>query len=284
MSPIGRVFAVLNVGFAFMFLYHAGVYMQRDAFWKQKYTTLESTSEDEIKALEASNTSLQDAASQSELQKETLERRVAVLNEQITELTRERDRLSQSNTNFEAQLQGMEASLRSINSTLEENTRKTEDWQQKFMAAESTKDDALAAQSGAENELRQAQNTISQLQNRLSERDSSIEQLTAQVQTQTLKLEALQRKAPGLVIDTPPPMFGSVVRVDAEGRLLTIVVSDKPDGVDIEPGHQFAIYKGATYKGEATVTGVDGNFAFCRMTSRVAGQNPAADDQATSKF
>lgn len=284
MSPIGRVFAVLNVGFAFMFLYHAGVYMQRDAFWKKEHQTLQTESQTQVDNLTASNESLTEERDAANLQKETLERSLDVQKEQIAELTRERDRLSQSNTNFEAQLQGMEDSLRSINSTLEENTRKTEDWQQKFMSAESSKDDAIASQSAAENELRQAQNTIAQLQNRLAERDSNIEQLTAQVQTQTLKLEALQRKAPGLVIDTTPPMFGSVVRVDAEGRLLTIVVSEKPDGVEIQPGHQFAIYKGATYKGEATVTGVDGNFAFCRMSSRVAGQNPSVDDQATSKF
>lgn len=284
MSPIGCVFAVLNVGFAFMFLYHAGVYMQRDAFWKQEYMTAETDLKEQITNLEASNESLKTERDAADLQKETLERSVDKQKEQIAELVRERDRLSQSNTNFESQFEGVNDSVRSINSTLEENTRKTEDWQQKFMTAEASKDDAMASQSSAENELRQAQNTISQLQNRLSERDSSIDQLTAQVQTQTLKLEALQRKAPGLVIDTTPPMFGSVVRTDAEGRLLTIVVSEKPDGVEIQAGHQFAIYKGATYKGEATVTGVDGNFAFCRMTSRVSGQNPSVDDQATSKF
>ena len=51
MSPIGRVFLVLNLGLAGGFVAFAGTYLQRADHWRDKFATLEAKSTAEIPTL-----------------------------------------------------------------------------------------------------------------------------------------------------------------------------------------------------------------------------------------
>ena len=109
-----------------------------------------------------------------------------------------------------------------------------------------------------------------------------IAKVEATVREQGVKLEWFQQKFPGAIVNALPKLAGTIQRVDAGGDLVTILVTDDPSEVGVKPGYNFAVFKDATYKGEATVTDVDGKFAFCRIT-RSTGKPIQVGDSASTQ-
>ena len=91
----------------------------------------------------------------------------------------------------------------------------------------------------------------------------------------------VRTRAPGILELAQPKLVGAVERVDAAGKLVTVLITDDPADAGCKAGYSFAIYSGSTYKGEAVVTSVDGKFAFCRVT-RSTGRDILPGDQATT--
>ena len=78
-----------------------------------------------------------------------------------------------------------------------------------------------------------------------------------------------------------PDLRGVVTVVGASGRLVTVSITENPGSAAIEPGIQFAIYSGDTYKGEARVTSVEGTYAFCTLVAAPASAIVIGDRAAT---
>jgi len=75
-----------------------------------------------------------------------------------------------------------------------------------------------------------------------------------------------------------PELKGAIEHV--EKGLCVVRIEANPDDLVVEPGWYFAVHDGRTYKGEAVITDVTGEFAFCRITRSVPGTCIAVGDRA----
>ena len=82
-----------------------------------------------------------------------------------------------------------------------------------------------------------------------------------------------------LQVFAPQPDLVGVVE-HAQGAICIVRMTENPDRVAVLPGYYLAISRDEDYRGEAVITCVDGEFAFCRITRPVPGRSVEIGDLA----
>ncbi|MBK8978248.1 MAG: hypothetical protein IPM29_20275 [Planctomycetes bacterium] len=283
MSPIGRVFAVLNVFFAGAFLYHAGVYLERDAHWKTEYTSLKTTTDGRIDDLLRQVTAAEKDKEAKERQLTLSEQQRVAAEQANTALETRNKELDNRLTEMERDLKAVKDDYATVSSSIQEAVRNAQLAMQRSIEAGQARDAAVADKVASEAELRRARDRMAQLQDQIGELTATVAMRDDTIRQKDILLEIVKVKAPGLLVDAVPPLNGTVQRVDADGKLVTILITGNPTGADVLRGYSFAVFSGETgYKGEAMVQEVDGNFAFCRVTRTVQGARITVGDQAST--
>lgn len=281
MSPIGRIFIVLNLALAGAFVYFAGVYLEQSSDWRTKHDTVQADLNNQLTQLRGQ---LEDAANRerdSARKLEASERAKGALETENQTLTAEKEQLARQLNTIQSELQSQASSLTTIASTVETTARDTQTWTEKAIAATAERDQAVREMEVAKADLRDRENQIAQLQEQITQGGQSLAALEQQLKEANVKLEIVASRYPGLLGVLQPDLRGTVTRVEGQGKLATIQVTHDPADAGVKPGYSFAIYSGSNYKGEAIVTTVDGNFAFCRIT-KTTGSPIEEGDQATT--
>ena len=281
MSPVGRVFVVLNLLLAGAFVGFSGTYLQKATDWKKKHDDLVTSTTEALGLKDDQIKGLTDDRTQKERQLVASETNLRNEKTRSEEFLAENERLQTKLNSIEGDLAKLQSEYTTIASSIERATQDSAQARQAAIEAGQAKDVAIRAQAVAEADLRDANDKVSQLEASLGERDAQIGELTATVRQKDVLIAFVNTKAPGLLTLAQPDLSGTVQHVDAAGKLLTVAVTDKPDGIDIKPGYSFAIFAGETYKGEALVTDVEDRFAFCRVT-KSAGPSIEVGDQAAT--
>jgi uncharacterized protein (DUF2126 family) len=264
MSPIGRLFVVLNLILAAIFVGFAGTYLQSADDWKTKHddvvtekNELETRLEGQLAAVSQDLVAMERRHNQADQARANLETDNA-------RLVAENERLQSTLTAIQGDVASLQASAATVASSIDRATTDAAQARQASIAASAERDEAVRARLTAEADLRDANVQIAQLTDTIGERDTRIAALDANIREQGVLLQVAI--ANGFVpAMAQPSLEGTVNHVAAGGKLVTITVTDNPSAAEIKPGYSFAIYRGEDYKGEAHVTSVDGNFAFCRV-------------------
>ena len=281
MSPVGRVFVVLNLLLAGAFVGFSGTYLQKATDWKKKHDDLVTSTTEALGLKDDQIKGLTDDRTQKERQLVASETNLRNEKTRSEEFLAENERLQTKLNSIEGDLAKLQSEYTTIASSIERATQDSAQARQAAIEAGQAKDAAIRAQAVAEADLRDANDQVSQLEASLGERDVQIGELTATVRQKEVLIAFVNTKAPGLLTLAQPDLSGTVQHVDAAGKLLTVAVTDKPDGIDIKPRYSFAIFPRETYKGEALVTDVEDRFAFCRVT-KSAGPSIEVGDQAAT--
>jgi len=281
MSPVGRTFIVLNLFLAGAFVYFSGVYLQKATDWKAKHDTVQAEKEtqvesltQQVQAVESDKRDLDRKLTASEAAKNSLEN-------DNQEIRAENERLARQLNTIQADLTAQQSNYATIKSSIDTATEQYTDATQTAIKAGSERDDAVRKMEVAERDLRDANDRIAALESTVGDRDGSIASLEQTVREKDVLLDIVRTRAPGILELAQPKLVGAVERVDAAGKLVTVLITDDPADAGCKAGYSFAIYSGSTYKGEAVVTSVDGKFAFCRVT-RSTGRDILPGDQATT--
>ncbi|MEM7205972.1 MAG: hypothetical protein AAF628_37300 [Planctomycetota bacterium] len=281
MSPIGRVFIVINLVLAATFVGFAGTYLQRQANFKSLY---EQSQAELQTATESSQREV--AAAQDQMRQG--DRELRAHKQQLDAATTENSSLTEKNQQLESQLADLASDIKSLTS---QTGTMDQAIQQSVATAKQAYDDALEAiqareaalneKQVAEEALSVAQASVSDLETQLADANGRISALEQENAENALAMSVIAKRAPGVLAQVQPEIRGVVEAVQPGGQLLTVRITDAPEALDIKSGYRFAIFKDE-YKGEAVIQDVEGSFAFCRMTTTRPGQFPQVGDDAAT--
>lgn len=256
MSPIGRVFIVLNLVLAGAFVGFAGTHLQKQHNYKTLYEQEKDAHQKEADALKqevARGVSERQAFEIAKTQRET----------EIGGLKNVLQAANDKNTRLEQQLSSVEGDLKQVNAQLVQANQQSsaaftqsKEAYQMAIADQKAKDEAVRAKDDAEAENRSLKNTIASLTDTVKGKDVAIADLTKDLNENKLLVSVASTNGfiPALAA---PPLSGTVSH--ASGRLCTISITDNPSNVDIadqinKRQFSFAIYDASGYKGEAVAT------------------------------
>lgn len=282
MSPIGRVFIVINLVLAGAFVMIAGTFLQRHTDYKGRYEQATAKLEQEIAAAKAQQEELNDKNT-------TLDRELRAAKSALDTAQRESGALADENKRLQGQLADISTDLKSLNShsttIAEAIANATADSKQALdMAtkANEAKTAALDAKEAAEAELSGAKTKIASLEESLAGANAKLAQLEQTSKEQEIMLSYVKTNYPGIIVSAQPDLRGVVEH--AQDRLLTVRVTENPAEAEIKPGYTMSIYNGNLYKGDAVITEVDGDYAFCTMTKQKNGMSVTPGDAAATNL
>jgi chromosome segregation ATPase len=260
MSPIGKVFVVLNLVLAAAFLGWAANALSTTQQWKDEY-------EKEVKARAADV-----AAKDDEISKLGVE--VKSVTEQQRQFHSERDQKSAEADGLRRELEeltsrhdALSASLKKIESTLGDyNNTITQIGQQKDAAikesheAQRERDGAVAAKDAAEMAQRDAEeaqkNAEMKIGNLEKERVALLDQLST-LETQISVIVAATNYDRSIT-EAAPKIDSYVLDVN---RDLKLVVINKGSKDQVKTGYTFSVYRGSQFKGQVRIQDVQEGMA-----------------------
>lgn len=262
MSPIGKVFIVLNLVLAATFVGFAGTYLQRATDWKKKHTDVAKMLDDEKARAQSELAAISE---QLQSKDRELNKHVLLVQNADTEnskLTDENKRLATQLAGLEGNLAKLQAAHTTISAAIDRSTQDSQQAVKLSMTAKEERDSALTAKQAAEKQLADANFKITDLEKQVSAKIGELASVTQSLKEQEM-VAAIYEQRYGPIGLAQPDLSGRVEQVSSND-LLTIAV-ENASGVELKAGYQFAIYDGSGYKGEAVVTSAQNNMVFCKI-------------------
>jgi hypothetical protein len=284
MSPIGRVFIVLNSLLAGGFLFVSGTYLQQQHNYKAKLEAANKAHEakvadlsGQIDRISGERTTFENAKTASETQLNDLKNVNAQLND-------ENKRLSSKLDSLEGDVKQLVAAAQAANSEMKAAFDKARAAYDMSIADGKVKDEAVREKDTAVAENRDLKTKIASLEENVTGRDSKIAGLENDVSRLGLLVKVAETQ--GFVRTSAAPNLSGLV-TNATDRLCTIQVSDNPGNVNIKEALElgkvsFAIFDASGYKAEAVAERFEesANAVLCKIIP-VKGTVKEGDKAAT---
>jgi predicted RNase H-like nuclease (RuvC/YqgF family) len=260
MSPIGKIFLLINFGLAFGFLFWASTAVSTNAQWKKQF-------DDEAAAHAATKTELENQLSEMQVQlnneKSAKEARTVERDQAQADASRNREDLDaakRANEQLRADIAKISETLDGYNTTIQNleaaKDAAVADAREKERERDEALDTAQAAQDAqrnAEDGLREAQAQIAALETELTASNKQVAKLDGQVQTLVTRFNVSLAE-----IEAQPDIEGRVLQVDnsIQPGLVALNVGSNSG---VKRGMTFEIFSGRDYKGQVKVENVREN-------------------------
>jgi predicted nuclease with TOPRIM domain len=271
MSPIGRVFVVVNLVLSAAFLGWAGAVLAKSDEFKTKF-------ENEQDAHAKSRQELQDEVNRARTDRDEAQRTLGQVRSEKSSLEAERDRLQRDLDDQKSQNAQLRAAVDQINGKLGDFQQTITQLQSRTAELERDKDtlrtereNAVNAQLAAENERANAQEEQRRLEERIASLEETTTTLTKERDKLSFQLEALLERTKLSVQDlvAQPYIEGRVFEVSDDPPFVALSVGSDQE---VKIGYSFEVFDGKTWKGQVVVDSVEPKFCTARIKSR----NPAA--------
>jgi hypothetical protein len=256
MSPIGRVFIVLNLILASGFVFTGGQLLQNQHKYKELLNEEKEArdadnkaSKSEIAALEVERNKFDNSS--NSFQQLAEQRKLALDRANDDNL-----RLGKLTSSQAADLKKSVTLQEAANTNAQSAFETAQKAYDSSIAAIGARDEAINAKNSAEGENRNLKNEIAGLNETVGKKDLRIAALDRDNQEQKLLVAAAQ--ANGFINAMAAPDLAGTV-TNASGRLCTIAIVGNPGNVDIQSvisrmPFRFAIYDDNGFKAEAVAT------------------------------
>lgn len=271
MSPIGRVFIVINLALAGGFVVVSGTHLQQQHNYKTKLEETQEAATEKEQQLQRTIEQLTNDRTTLEVAKTARETELNSVKNSLDEALDENKRLNQQMASMTADVKSLVAMAEAANTQSKAALEQAQEAYQSSIAANNQKDEAVRAKDAAEAENRELKTTIASLNSTIESKDGQIADLEKERSELNLLVSVAQEQGfiPGLAA---PALNGTVMHV-ANNRLCTIKITDNPGNVDIadqlsKRKFSFAIYDSTGYKGEAVATAyhAEDNAVTCTIT------------------
>jgi predicted nucleic acid-binding Zn-ribbon protein len=279
MSPIGRIFLVLNLILSAVFLGWASNVLATSQDYKTQLSDKQAEWETERTALE---TELSDIRAQLNVAENT----ASTARAERDNLKAENDRNSgdlaaevRANTDLRASVSNFESQLGTLAARLDDIASSKDRAIEEARAAERERDTAAAAQQEAEMARRDAEARMGELENMLADvrKDlTSTKRKFSSVEAQLATMVTLHGPAPAT--DTPK-IDARITGVEADLRLVMLNVGESQG---VRRGMTFDVYAGSVYKGRVSVLNTDDNQSSAKILTQPDGTSIAQGDNATT--
>jgi len=287
MSPIGRVFIVLNLFFAGGFAVMAGQLLNKQANYKQQLATAVADHEmaineklQSIENLRTERDTVQNAKTQFETQ--LTAKQTALSNAQD-----ENKRLSAITSSQAADLKKAASLQEAANTQAKAAFDQAQEAFQASIKAQEVRDAAVRAKDAAEAENRDFKNDITALNETIAAKDGQITGLERDNSEKDLLIAAAKVRGFSEAM-AAPSLAGTVT--NSSGRLCTISISENPGNIDIQDQinrrpFSFAIFDDNGYKADAVATKyvASANAVMCTIRVRSGGAAIRTGDKASTQ-
>ena len=283
MSPIGRIFLVLNLILSAAFLGWASNSLAQTEDFKTQLSTAKSEAQAQADELEAQienlNTELK--AKQQEASDFRTERDNAqdMLNAKESELASAKSEKAQLMGNLDT----INATLGDYQATIDRLSSEKDRANQLREEAQTAQRDAEAAQDAAEQAERDAVAARQEAERSIAELEMTKTDLLAQVEKLDTHLAVIQEATDVSIDDilAPKKVDGAVLAVDAGTGLVMLNVGSE-DGV--KRGYSFDVWSGNQYKGQVQVMNVQPGMCSAMLKSPVEGATIRQGDLASTRM
>lgn len=262
MSPIGRVFLVLNLGLAGAFVAFSGTYLQRADHWKDRYEKRDADATREVTDLTGALRKMSDKFSEENRQNAILITNKKGFETKLAEKDRDNAALQKRLSELDATMKTATSHLSQIATELASARQDAKASMDSAIAAAAAKDEAIAKMNAADKSLDDANFKIKNLGEQVEEQTAQLASRDQKLREKEVLLQLVNERYPAIFQTLHPLVQGTVSRVGASGNTLTITVQS--GGENLKAGARFAIYNAQDgYKGEATVREVDESKKLC---------------------
>ncbi|HEB53601.1 MAG TPA: hypothetical protein ENI87_10150 [bacterium] len=287
MSPIGRVFIVLNLVLAGGFAFVAGDHLKNQHNWKVKYEQADEARKADNTRLSQQIADLEVKLGNAETAKSTFQTQVDSLRNELANKEDDIKRLTALTDSQAADLKKAVSLQEANQTTIASLVRDSQEANKAAIAAISEKDEAIRAKDAAEGKQAELEQTIAALNATVSKKDLQIAELSKDNEAQKLLVSVA--RANGFIPSMAAPTLSGTVTM-ASGRLCTISVAENPGNVDIQdqiernPFH-ITIYDASGFKAEAVATKYEpsANAILCNVILTKDGKQIKTGDSASTK-
>lgn len=255
MSPIGRIFIVLNLILSAAFLGWAANALEKTGKYKEELASARKASEEamagkekELAELQISLNGVTDQQRQFREQRDAFETEANRLKTQLDEFKRANDTMQANLTKIQATLGDYNSSIAQLSQQKDAAIERAHEAERARDAAVSEKDAAVIAQRDAEEATKNANTRIGDLESEKVALSEQVEQLNTR-----LAVVFQKTGVPANEILAQPPIEALVLDVQKD---LKLVILNKGKKDSVKPGYVFDIYRGSQYKGQVRITDV----------------------------
>jgi predicted nucleic acid-binding Zn-ribbon protein len=283
MSPIGRIFLVLNLILSAAFLGWASNSLAQAENYKGLLTAKETELAEAIRANEKEIADLN-----TELRAKTQE-----ASDKLSERDSARDEVNRLQSDLAAEksekerilgdVTRIQATLGDYQSTIDRLSSEKDQANQRREEAEKARDDAVAAQGSAQQGQRDAEDAQKNLERQIADLETEKTSLTEQVGKLDTHLQMLVEKTGVSVSDlmAQEKVDGSVLAVDTSTGLVMLNVGSEQG---VKRGYSFDVWSGNQYKGQVVVQNVQANMSSATIKAPVQGTVIRQGDLASTRM
>ncbi len=287
MSPIGRIFIVLNlvlsaafIGWAANALGAAENYKEQLEQANKDHATMILAKDTDISKLGIEKTELSESQRTFREQRDQTQALADRLQGQIDEEKRRNDQL-------DGQIAKIQATLNDYNQTIKQLNEEKDRLTQRAHEAEKARDDAQAASQQTELARRDADEARGNAETKIADLEAEKTALTEKVSELETRL-AIVVETTGIKpenIGTQPQIQASVlqVRYDKDGGSGLVMLNVGKEQ-NVKRGYTFDIYRGATYKGQVRVEDVQDAICSAVIIREKEGTKIAQGDSASTNL
>ena len=283
MSPIGKIFLLINFGLAFGFLVWASTAVSTTAKWKSQYdaevaahaATREAT-QSELSDLQISLTNERDAKDARSSERDQAAAESARNREELDAAKRANEQLRADIAKISETLDGYNQTIQALQASKDAAIAEVRQLENERDSASQTADDSEQARADAEEALREAQALVAKLERDLNNAGKSLASAEATIAT------AVAQGFDATSIGQP----------DINARVLQVDTSVAPGLVSLNVGKAsgvtrgmtFQVFNGATYKGFVRVENVHDSMCSALIVAQVEGSAIGQGDSAATNL
>jgi len=287
MSPIGRVFIVINLFLAGGFAVMAGQLLNKQANYKQMLADESAARAEDNNKSQLQIDSLKTQLGEANNAKTAFETQFSSAQNTIGNLQDENKRLAALTSSQAADLKKAVSLQEAANTRAKDAFEQAQAAYQASIDAQKVRDDAVRTKDSAEAENRNLKNNIAALNETIGSKDEQIASLERDNSEKDLLISAAKIRGFSEAM-AAPTLSGTVT--NASGRLCTISIVDNPGNVDIQDQinrrpFSFAIFDENGYKAEAIATKYEAsaNAVLCTIRVRNNGATIRTGDKASTQ-
>jgi len=287
MSPIGRVFIVINLFLAGGFAVMAGQLLNKQANYKQMLADESAARAEDNNKSQLQIDNLKTQLGEANNAKTAFETQFSSAQNTIGNLQDENKRLAALTSSQAADLKKAVSLQEAANTRAKDAFEQAQAAYQASIDAQKVRDDAVRSKDSAEAENRNLKNNIAALNETIGSKDEQIASLERDNSEKDLLISAAKIRGFSEAM-AAPTLSGTVT--NASGRLCTISIVDNPGNVDIQDQinrrpFSFAIFDENGYKAEAIATKYEAsaNAVLCTIRVRNNGATIRTGDKASTQ-
>ncbi len=265
MSPIGRVFVIINLILSVAFVAFAGNLLQNGESYREKFLKEQAAHEQTRKEKDQVIAKLQADLQSKKSDYTVAHSQVLNLQNQIKMLQQELKDAKDTNAQNVASLTEIKANLDVLKTDVDKAREENKNLLEKEAAAEKAREAAENARLALEEQVASLKNEIAKLNDKIATHEATIAKL--ENEKENLNAQVAMAVAQGFVPGRPQKDLDALVMAVnkvLDTTLVTLSVG-KDDGV--AKGYTFDIYRGGSYKARAQVIEVDNKSCVARVVN-----------------